>query len=232
MKLTIIIPVYNEINSIDILLKKVLSSKVKKQIIVIDDFSIDGSREVITNNFKNRIDKIILHKRNLGKGAAIISAKKYIEGDYVIIQDADLEYDPSQFGLFINEVQNKNIDVLYGSRVLKKKKFHNIQNFSHKIRIWGNLFLTLVSNIINNQKLTDAHTCYKMIKSEIFKNIDLKEKGFSFCPELNTKLSNLGIKIYEIPINYEGRTYDQGKKITAIDGLRALITIFKYKFFK
>ncbi len=122
MKLTIIIPVYNEINSIDILLKKVLSSKVKKQIIVIDDFSIDGSREVITNNFKNRIDKIILHKRNLGKGAAIISAKKYIEGDYVIIQDADLEYDPSQFGLFINEVQNKNIDVLYGSRVLKKKK--------------------------------------------------------------------------------------------------------------
>tara|TARA_A100001015_G_scaffold226379_1_gene255647 strand:- start:817 stop:1515 length:699 start_codon:yes stop_codon:yes gene_type:complete len=232
VKLTIIIPVYNEINSIDILLKKVLSSKVKKQIIVIDDFSIDGSREVITNNFKNRIDKIILHKRNLGKGAAIISAKKYIEGDYVIIQDADLEYDPSQFGLFINEVQNKNIDVLYGSRVLKKKKFHNIQNFSHKIRIWGNLFLTLVSNIINNQKLTDAHTCYKMIKSEIFKNIDLKEKGFSFCPELNTKLSNLGIKIYEIPINYEGRTYDQGKKITAIDGLRALITIFKYKFFK
>ena len=231
MKLTIIIPVYNEINSIDILLNKVLSSKVKKQIIVIDDFSIDGSREVITNNFKNKIDKIILHERNLGKGAAIISAKKYIEGDYVIIQDADLEYDPRQFELFVNEVQNKNIDVLYGSRVLKKK-FHNIQNFSHKIRIWGNLFLTLVSNIINNQKLTDAHTCYKMIRSEIFKNIDLKEKGFSFCPELNTKLSNLGIKIYEIPINYEGRTYDQGKKITAIDGIRAIITIFKYKFFK
>ncbi len=232
MKLTIIIPVFNEINSIDILLNKVLSSKVKKQIIVIDDFSVDGSREVITNNFKNKIDKIILHERNLGKGAAIISAKKYIEGDYVIIQDADLEYDPSQFGLFVNEVQNKNIDVLYGSRVLKKKKFHNIQNFSHKIRIWGNLFLTLVSNIINNQKLTDAHTCYKMIRSEIFKDIDLKEKGFSFCPELNTKLSNLGIKIYEIPINYEGRTYDQGKKITAIDGIRAIITIFKYKFFK
>ena len=232
MKLTIIIPVYNEINSIDILLNKVLSSKVEKQIIVIDDFSIDGSREVITNNFTNKIDKIILHERNLGKGAAIISAKKYIEGDYVIIQDADLEYDPSQFELFVNEVQKKNIDVLYGSRVLKKKKFRNIQNFSHKIRIWGNLFLTLISNVINNQKLTDAHTCYKMIRSEIFKNIDLKEKGFSFCPELNTKLSNLGIKIHEIPINYEGRTYDQGKKITAIDGIKAIITIFKYKFFK
>ncbi len=232
MKLTIIIPVYNEINSIDILLNKVLSSKVEKQIIVIDDFSIDGSREVITNKYTNKIDKIILHDRNLGKGAAIISAKKYIEGDYVIIQDADLEYDPSQFELFVNEVQKKKIDVLYGSRVLKKKKFRNIQNFSHKIRIWGNLFLTLISNIINNQKLTDAHTCYKMIRSEIFKNIDLKEKGFSFCPELNTKLSNQGIEIHEIPINYEGRTYDQGKKITAIDGIKAIIAIFKYKFFK
>ena len=111
MKLTIIIPVYNEINSIDILLNKVLSSKVEKQIIVIDDFSIDGSREVITNKYTNKIDKIILHDRNLGKGAAIISAKKYIEGDYVIIQDADLEYDPSQFELFVNEVQKKKIDV-------------------------------------------------------------------------------------------------------------------------
>ena len=117
MKLTIIIPVYNEINSIDILLNKVLSSKVEKQIIVIDDFSIDGSREVITNKYTNKIDKIILHDRNLGKGAAIISAKKYIEGDYVIIQDADLEYDPSQFELFVNEVQKKKIDV---SLIIKK----------------------------------------------------------------------------------------------------------------
>lgn len=231
MKLTIIIPVYNEINSIEILINKVLSSKVKKQIIIVDDFSTDGSREVITDKFTNKIDKIILHERNFGKGAAIISAKKYIEGDYVIIQDADLEYDPNQLRLFVKEVENKKVDALYGSRVLKKEKFRNIQNFSHKIRIWGNLFLTLISNIINNQRLTDAHTCYKMVRSEIFKKIDLKEKGFSFCPELNTKLSNLSIKIHEIPINYEGRTYDEGKKISAIDGIRAIITIIKYKFF-
>ena len=144
MKLTIIIPVYNEINTISILLNKVIETKIEKQIIVIDDFSTDGSRETIINNFEKKIDKLILHEKNSGKGSAIISAKKYINGDFVIIQDADLEYDPNQYQLFINELKNKNIDALYGSRVLKKDKFSNIQNFSHKIRIWGNIFLTLI----------------------------------------------------------------------------------------
>ena len=231
MKLTIIIPVYNEINTISILLNKVIETKIEKQIIVIDDFSTDGSRETIINNFKKKIDKLILHEKNSGKGSAIISAKKYINGDFVIIQDADLEYDPNQYQLFINELENKNIDALYGSRVLKKDKFSNIQNFSHKIRIWGNIFLTLISNIINNQNLTDAHTCYKMIRADIFKSIFLEEKGFAFCPELNTKLSKRGIKIHEIPINYNGRTYEEGKKISAIDGLIAIKTLIKYKFF-
>ena len=232
MKLTIIIPVYNEIKSINTILNKVLASKVKKQIILVDDYSNDGTREEIIKNFKNKIDKIIFHKKNLGKGAAIISAKNFMNGDYTIIQDADLEYDPNQYELFIEEVSAKNCDALYGSRVLKKKKFRNIQNFSHKIRIWGNIMLTFISNIINNQKLTDAHTCYKMIRSDIFKSINLKEKGFAFCPELNTKLSNLGVTIFEIPINYEGRTYDQGKKIRAVDGLLAIKAIIKYKLFK
>ena len=232
MKLTIIIPVYNEIKSVNILLNKVLNSKVKKQIIVVDDYSTDGSREEIINNFKNKVDRIILHKKNLGKGAAIISAKNYIDGDFVIIQDGDLEYDPNQYVHFIKEIENKKIDALYGSRVLKKDKYKNIQNFSHKIRIWGNLLLTFISNIINNQNLTDSHTCYKMVRSDIFKKIDFKEKGFAFCPELNTKLSNLNIKIHEIPINYEGRTYQDGKKIKAIDGLSAIKAIIKYKFFE
>ncbi len=232
MKLTIIIPVYNEIKSVNILLNKVLNSKVKKQIIVVDDYSTDGSREEIINNFKNKVDRIILHKKNLGKGAAIISAKNYIDGDFVIIQDGDLEYDPNQYVHFIKEIENKKIDALYGSRVLKKDKYKNIQNFSHKIRIWGNLLLTFISNIINNQNLTDAHTCYKMVRSDIFKKIDFKEKGFAFCPELNTKLSNLNIKIHEIPINYEGRTYQEGKKIKAIDGISAIKAIIKYKFFE
>ena len=231
MKLTIIIPVYNEINTINILLKKVIEVGIDKQIIVVDDFSSDGTREIIIKNFENKIDKLILHEKNLGKGAAIISAKKYINGDFVIIQDADLEYDPSQYILFLNELKKKKIDALYGSRVLKKKKFNNIQNFSHKIRIWGNIFLTSVSNLINKQNLTDAHTCYKMVRADIFKSIPLKEKGFAFCPELNTKLSNIGIKITEIPINYNGRTYDEGKKISAVDGLIAIKTLFKYKYF-
>ena len=231
MKLTIIIPVYNEINTINILLKKVIEVGIDKQIIVVDDFSSDGTREIIIKNFENKIDKLILHEKNLGKGAAIISAKKYINGDFVIIQDADLEYDPDQYILFLNELKKKKIDALYGSRVLKKKKFNNIQNFSHKIRIWGNIFLTSVSNLINRQNLTDAHTCYKMVRADIFKSIPLQEKGFAFCPELNTKLSNLGIKINEIPINYNGRTYDEGKKISAVDGLIAIKTLFKYKYF-
>ena len=231
MKLTIIIPVYNEINTINILLKKVIEVGIDKQIIVVDDFSSDGTREIIIKNFENKIDKLILHEKNLGKGAAIISAKKYINGDFVIIQDADLEYDPDQYILFLNELKKKKIDALYGSRVLKKKKFHNIQNFSHKIRIWGNIFLTSVSNLINRQNLTDAHTCYKMVRADIFKSIPLQEKGFAFCPELNTKLSNIGIKINEIPINYNGRTYDEGKKISAVDGLIAIKTLFKYKYF-
>ena len=231
MKLTIIIPVYNEINTIQILLNKVIDSKVDKQIIVVDDFSTDGTREVIIRDFKNKIDELILHKKNLGKGSAIISAKDHIKGDFVIIQDADLEYDPDQYQTFLKEINLRGIDALYGSRVLKKDKFNNIQNFSHKIRIWGNIFLTFISNIINNQKLTDAHTCYKMIRADIFKSIYLEEKGFAFCPEINTKLSKLGVKIHEIPINYNGRTYDEGKKISAIDGIIAIKALIKYKYF-
>jgi len=232
MKLTIIIPVYNEIKFINSLLNIVLNTKVKKQIIVVDDCSNDGTREVIIENFKDKIDKFIIHEKNQGKGAAIISAQKYINGDYVIIQDADLEYDPNQYEIFIDEIKKNNFKALYGSRVLKKDKYYNVQNFSHKIRIWGNVFLTFVSNKINKQNLTDAHTCYKMIDSEIFKSLILKEKGFAFCPELTTKLANLGVPIFEIPISYQGRSYDEGKKIGAIDGLSAIIALFKYRFFE
>ena len=120
---------------------------------------------------------------------------------------------------------------MYGSRVLKKDKFSNVQNFSHKVRIWGNLFLTFISNKINNQSLTDAHTCLKMIDANIFKSINLKEKGFAFCPEITTKLSKINVKIYEIPISYRGRTYKEGKKITAMDGIEAILALIKYRYF-
>ncbi len=232
MKLTIIIPVYNEIKFINILLDKVLNTKINKQIIVVDDRSTDGTRKVLIENFKSKIDRLILHEKNQGKGASIISAQKFVNGDYVIIQDADLEYDPSQYEIFVDIIKKNKFKALYGSRVLKKDKYYNVQNFSHKIRIWGNVFLTFISNKINRQNLTDAHTCYKMIDSKIFKSLSLKEKGFAFCPELTTKLAKLGIPIFEIPINYQGRTYEEGKKIGAIDGFSAIVALLKYRFFE
>ena len=228
--LSIIIPVFNEYKTLKKILNKTLKLKIKKQIIVIDDGSTDGSSNIL-KKYKKKIDKIILHQKNCGKGSAIISAKKYINCKYVIIQDADLEYDPVDILKIFNYAYKNKLHVLYGSRVLNKNKFQNTENFTHLIRIWGNSFLTFVSNIINNQKLTDAHTCYKLFRSDLFKKINLKEKGFAFCPEITTKISNKNIKIHEIPINYKGRTYQEGKKISSIDAIEALLCLFRYKKF-
>ena len=230
-QLTVIIPVFNEINTIEPLLIKVLKNTIDKQIIVVDDHSSDGTRELLINKFKNKIDKIIFHQKNLGKGAAIKSAQKYIIGKYTIIQDADLEYDPSDYFSLISEAEKNEFQAVYGSRVLNKNMHTNIKNFSHQIRIWGNIFLTFLSNKINNQKLTDAHTCYKLFNSNLFKSINLKENDFSFCPEITTKLSYRNIIIKEVPINYKGRTYNDGKKIKSSDGLKAIFVLLKYKFF-
>tara|TARA_B110000003_G_scaffold126735_1_gene128762 strand:+ start:366 stop:1064 length:699 start_codon:yes stop_codon:yes gene_type:complete len=231
IKLTIIIPVYNEIKTIEKLIKKILKINIKKQLIIVDDGSSDGTEQIL-KKYKNRIDKLIFHKKNRGKGAAIKSGQKYVRGKYIGIQDADLEYDPRDLKKIVNEMSKKNIRVMYGSRVLKKNKFKNTQNFTHIVRIWGNVFLTKASNFLNRQKLTDAHTCYKVFDSRIFKKIKLKEKGFSFCPEITTKISMLNINIEEFPINYIGRTYEQGKKITAFDGLDALYVLAKYRYFE
>ena len=230
-KITIIIPASNEINTIQTVINKVVRLKISKQIIVIDDHSTDGTREIVLKNEK-KIDKIILHKKNKGKGAAIKSAQKYINGKYVIIQDADLEYNPSDIHILLKEIGNKKVKVIYGSRVLNNEKNKKAQNFSHSIRIIGNIFLTKLSNIINKQNLTDAHTCYKLFESNLFKSIQSNEKDFSFCPEITTKLSILNEKILEVPINYRGRTYNQGKKIKASDGLKAIYVLLKYRYFK
>ena len=230
-KLTFIIPVYNEIKTIEKLIKKILKLNIKKQIIIIDDGSNDGTERIL-RKYKNLLDKLIIHKKNLGKGAAIKSGQKHVNGKYVAIQDADLEYEPNDLKKIINEMDKKNLKVMYGSRVLNKNTFQNTQNFTHILRIWGNIFLTIISNFFNSQKLTDAHTCYKVFDSRIFKKIKLKEKGFSFCPEITTKISLMNIDIEEFPINYNGRTYNQGKKITAFDGLDALYVLLKYRYFK
>jgi len=233
--LTIIVPVYNEKKSIRSILRKISKiKKIRKQIIIVDDGSIDGTKEILKNEYLSRkgIDKIIFHKYNQGKGAAIKSAQKLIKGDYVGIQDADLEYNPKDLEKIYKYTKKNKLDVVYGSRVLFKDRFKNTKNFTHFIRIWGNAFLTKVSNLINSQSLTDAHTCYKVFKSTIFKRIALQEKGFSFCPEVTTKISNEGYEIREIPITYKGRTFTEGKKITSFDGLIALYCLVKYKYFR
>ena len=231
IKLTIIIPVYNEIKTIEKLIKKILKINIYKQLIIVDDGSSDGT-QLVLKKYKKFINKLIIHKKNRGKGAAIISGQKYVKGKYVAIQDADLEYDPRDLKKIINEMDKKKLKVMYGSRVLKKNKFKNTQSFTHIVRIWGNIFLTKVSNFFNSQQLTDAHTCYKVFDSKIFKKIRLKEKGFSFCPEITTKVSMMNLEIKEFPINYIGRTYEQGKKITAFDGIDALYVLAKYRYFK
>ena len=228
--LTIIIPVYNEIKTIEKLLKKVLSINIKKQLIIVDDCSNDGTNKILIK-YSKKIDKLVVHKKNKGKGSAIRSAQKYVKGKYVAIQDADLEYNPVDLLKIIKFLKKNKLNIAYGSRVLNKNKYKNTQNFTHLIRIWGNVFLTKVSNIINKQNLTDAHTCYKIFRSDIFKKIKLQENGFAFCPEITTKVAKKKYKIREIPISYKGRTYSQGKKINSFDGLIALYCLLKYRFF-
>lgn len=229
-KLSIIIPVYNEKKTIEKILNKIHKlTDIKKEVIVVDDASYDGSTNILKKN-KDKINKLIQHKKNLGKGAAIRSAQKFVKGDIVIIQDADLEYDPRDYYKLLHFI-NKGYKVVYGSRVLGKNRYL-LKNFSSIMRIFFNHILTIISNLLNNQKLTDAHTCYKMFVSDIFLKIKLNENDFSFCPEITTKIGLKKIKIKETSIKYKGRNYDEGKKIRLVDGLKAIITLFKYRFLK
>ena len=232
MKLSIIIPCYNEKNTILKIISKILKIKINKEIIIVDDGSTDGTRNIIESKIKNKCIKKIYHKKNLGKGAAIKSAKKLVAGNIVIIQDADLEYFPSDYHNLIKPIKAKKANVVYGSRLLGKKKYKLKDNFYAYYRVLGNQILTILSNILNGQKLTDAHTCYKVFDSKIFKKIKLEETDFAFCPEITTKLSSINEKIIEVPIKYSGRNYKEGKKITLIDGVIALKTIFYYRFIK
>ena len=229
MKLTIIIPIFNEEKFLSKLLELVLNQKlnVTKEIIAVDDCSKDRSKEILAS-YKHKIDHIIYHNKNSGKGAAIQSALKVSTGDIIIIQDADLEYDPNDYQKLINPILAGKTKVVYGSRVLNKKRYSE-SSFTSLFRVFANHVLTIFSNILNNQNLTDAHTCYKVFHKEVLKEIKLKEKGFSFCPEITTKISNLNINIHEVPISYSGRSYLDGKKIKFSDGIEAIKSIIKYK---
>tara|TARA_B110000027_G_scaffold60044_1_gene64705 strand:+ start:1022 stop:1729 length:708 start_codon:yes stop_codon:yes gene_type:complete len=228
--LTIIIPVYNEKKTIQKIIDKVLKIKnLKKQIIIVDDGSTDGTTEVLKTIPKQKIYKIIYSKKNKGKGYAIRLAQPHVQGEFVIIQDADLEYNPNDIKKIIKVFKNKNNMVVYGSRVLNTNRYKK-NNFISIIRVFANHMLTIVSNIINNQSLTDAHTCYKAFNSKIFKKIKLKENSFSFCPEITTKISKLNIPITEIKISYKGRSVKDGKKISLKDAFIAIKTLIKYRF--
>ena len=233
--LSIIIPCYNEKKTIIKIVNKIKTLKrIKKQIILVDDGSNDGTRQLIKQKLQNKVDKIVFHKINKGKGAAIISSIKYIKGNLVIIQDADLEYNPKDYVKLIKPFSNNRIKVVYGSRVLGRTKninIFNLNDFSMNFRIFGNFILTKISNFINNQSLTDVHTCYKIFRRDVFLKLKITEKDFSFCPEVTTKLAKFSYQITEIPISYKGREIKDGKKIKFTDAISALNTIIKYKYF-
>ena len=231
--ISVVIPVYNEEKSVKKLLKKVSSVKnIKKEVIVVNDGSSDNSYKVIKNECKNLFNKLVSYKKNKGKGFACRLGIKRAKGNIIIIQDADLEYNPQNFLRLIKPIVKNKYDVVYGSRVLKGGKRIRPKTVGFAIRIFANHFLTFLSNLINNQNLTDAHTCYKVFRSKIIKKINLEENGFNFCPEVTTKISKLKLEIKEVPIDYYGRTIEEGKKIEFIDGFRAIFCLFKYKFFK
>ena len=228
MKLSIIIPCYNEKDYLAKLISLVENTPVdNKEIILVDDGSNDGTTELIKFELESKVDKVIYHSQNMGKGAAIRSALRHVIGDIVIIQDADLEYDPNEYSKLIAPIEYGKADVVYGSRFLGEGP-HRVHLFWHYI---GNKFLTILSNMFTNLNLTDMETCYKLFKTEIIKQIDIKEKGFGIEPEITAKVAKLKCRIYEVGISYYGRSYKEGKKINWKDGFKALYVILKYGIF-
>jgi glycosyltransferase involved in cell wall biosynthesis len=230
MKLSIIIPCFNELNTIDQIVKKVKNSPYKnKEIIIVDDFSTDGLREKLQCDLEKKVDKVLYHDFNQGKGAAIRTGISHVSGDIIIIQDADLEYDPNEYPIILEPILNDGADVVYGSRFLSNGT-HRVLYYWHYL---ANKFLTTLSNILTNINLTDMETCYKAFKREILENIVIEENRFGFEPEITAKISKIAnIKIYEVGISYHGRTYSEGKKINWKDGFSALRCIFKYNLFR
>ncbi|MEI8349186.1 MAG: glycosyltransferase family 2 protein [Candidatus Omnitrophota bacterium] len=226
MKLSILIPVYNERETILPILKIIKDVCVDKEIIIVDDCSSDGTRELLLKNFGNGREnlKIIYQDVNQGKGSAIKAALAQAKGEYAIIQDADMEYDPNDYILLMEAITKNNTDVVYGSRFKKTWKNTSWWHFL------GNIFLTAVTNILYGSRLTDMETCYKLIRADIFRDLNIQSKRFEIEPEITAKLIKKGYKIIEVPISYRGRGYHEGKKIGWKDGFATIATLFKYKF--
>ena len=233
-KLSIIVPAYNEGNTIHLILDKIkavdLINKIDKEIIIVNDYSTDNTDAAINNYIAQNPNLKILyfkHKKNMGKGAALHTGIKKATGEYLVIQDADLEYDPKEYNDLLKPVLMGEADIVYGSRFAGGKP-HRVLFFWHTI---GNKILTGLSNMFTNLNLTDMETCYKLFDTKIIQNISLKEKRFGFEPEVTAKVSRVpNIRIYEVGISYYGRTYQDGKKIGWKDGVRAIYCILKYRF--
>jgi len=228
MKISIVIPCFNEKNTILKIIEKVKrENNYQKEIIVIDDFSTDGTREILQEKIRNNIDKLILNEKNFGKGYSVRQGIKVASGDIILIQDADLEYDPLDYPKLIEPINKGYADVVYGSRFIGSEE-KRVLFFWHSV---GNFILTSLSNMLSNINLTDMENCYKVFKSDIIKNIILKENRFGFEPEVTAKIAKKKVRIYEVGIKYYGRTYEQGKKIGWMDGISAIRCIIKYNLF-
>ncbi len=228
MKTSIIIPCYNEKSTIRDIVEKVNSQKdINKEIILVDDYSVDGTRSIIEKDLVDKVDQIILNNKNYGKGYSIRKGIEKSTGDIILIQDADLEYDPRDYKKLIKPIEEGLADVVFGSRFLGLGD-RRVLYFWHTI---GNKFLTLFSNMLSNLNLTDMEVCYKAFKSECLKSIKLVENRFGFEPEVTAKIAKKNLKIYEVGVSYFGRKYSDGKKITWKDGFSAIRCIIKYNLF-